>query len=225
LRDIEVDEGSSPLHGQIALTAPELFGRLKVVPLVDEFLRINQSVRIRVLLLNRLMDLVGEGMDLAIRVALLPDSALNAVKVGEVGTFVCGSPDYLARRGHPSTPRDLEHHECIGLRPGADGEAWTFATPGQGRGVKSTRVRARLSVNNAAAAIDVARSGFGLVRVQSYQVREDLASGRLVRVMPEYEPPPAPLSLLFHPHAAARAPVRALIEFAAPRLRRALSGD
>jgi DNA-binding transcriptional LysR family regulator len=116
LREIEVDKRTTPLQGKITLTAPELLGRTKVLPLVDAFLRLNKDVAARVFLLDRLTDLVAEGIDIAVRVATLPDSSLSAVKIGEVSTFICASPDYLARSGRPTKPQELDDHECIGLR-------------------------------------------------------------------------------------------------------------
>lgn len=223
LREIEPESSTGPLHGGIVLTAPELFGRSKVMPVVETFLRNHPQVAARVLMVNRVVDLIGEGVDIAVRLAPLPDSTMTAIKVGEVRTLVCASPDYLARAGSPATPRDLDRHDCIGLNAEGDGELWAFGLGrGQGTRVRSVRVRTRLSINNVAAAIDAALRGHGVIRARSYQVVEDLAAGRLVRLLPDFEPPPTPAHLVFHPDRAQKGVVRAFIEHAVPTLKREL---
>ena len=184
LSEVEPSRSTGPLQGNIVLTAPELFGRLKVMPVLERFLRQHPLVAARVLLVNRLVDLVGEGVDLAVRLAPLPNSTMTAIKLGELRMLVCASPDYLARAGRPVDPHDLSHHDCIGLNAEGDGELWPFGSSHErGARVRSVRVPTRLSLNNAGAAIDAALRGQGLVRVRSYQVAEDVATGRLVRVL------------------------------------------
>ncbi len=225
LLEIEPESAAGPLHGNIVLTAPELFGRLKVMPLVEAFLRLNEQVAARVLMVNRVMDLIGEGVDLAIRLAPLPDSTMTAIRVGEVRTLLCASPEYLARAGSPATPHDLNRHDCIGLNAESDGELWPFrVSPERGTRLRSVRVHTRLSVNNAAATIDAALRGHGMILARSYQVTEDLAAGRLVRLLPDLEPPPTPVHLVFHPDRAKRGVVRAFIDHAVPTLKRELLG-
>jgi len=224
LREIEPEAAEDPLQGGIVLTAPELFGRLQVMPLLEVFLRDHPQVSARVLMVNRVIDLISEGVDLAVRLAPLPDSTMTAIKVGEVRALLCASPDYLARHGAPATPQDLDHHDCIGLNAAGDGELWPFAIgPEQSKRMRSLRVHTRLSVNSAAAAIDAARRGHGVIRARSYQVAEDIAAGRLVRVLPKFEPPPTPAHLVFHPDRAKRGVLRAFIEHAVPTLKRELS--
>lgn len=217
------DDQNKTLRGSLVLTAPELFGRLEVMPILNSFLMARPQVSARVLLLNRVVDLVGEGIDIAVRLGPLPDSALKAVKVGEVRILVCGSPDYLARAGMPNTPQDLVHHDCIGLNPSGHWELWPFAfsTESPSR-LRSVRVPTRLSINHAGAAIDAALQGQGLVRVRSYQVAEHLEAGRLVTVLDGNEPPPEPVHLVFHPERARLGPARDFIEQATLDLRKAL---
>lgn len=223
LNEIGPGSPAGPLHDSIVLTAPELFGRLKVMPLVETFLWHHPQVAARVLMVNRVVDLIGEGVDLAVRLAPLPDSTLTAVKVGEVRTLLCAAPDYLARADSPATPHDLDRHDCIGLNAGGDSELWPFrAPPMQATRVRSLQVRTRLSINNAAAAIDAALRGHGIIRARSYQVAEYLAAGRLIRLLPDFEPPPTPVHLVFHPDRAKRGSLRAFIEHAGPTLRHEL---
>jgi DNA-binding transcriptional LysR family regulator len=221
LREIEPETEAGPLRGDMIITAPELFGRLKVMPILEAFLETNPQVSARFLLVNRLVDLIGEGVDLAVRLAPLPDSTMTVTKVGEVRTLLCASPDYLARAGSPSAPQELDRHACIGLNAEGDGELWGFGGGDQGR-ARSVRVRTRLSVNNAAAAIDAARRGRGIIRARSYQVAEDVASGSLTRLMARFESPPTPVQLVFHPDRAKRGALRAFIDAAIPALRREL---
>ncbi len=223
LREIEPEGAAGVLQGGIVLTAPELFGRLKVMPLLGRFLRDHPQVTARVLLVNRVVDLIGEGVDLAVRLAPLPDSTMTAIRIGEVRTLLCASPGYLDRAGSPAGPHDLDRHDCIGLNAEGDGELWSFGMdPGRGARVRSIRVRTRLGVNNAGAAIDAALHGHGLVRARSYQVADAISAGRLIRLLPHLEPPPIPAQLVFHPDRARRGVLRALLEQVVPALRREL---
>lgn len=223
LRELEPESSTGQLHGGIVLTAPELFGRAKVMPLVETFLRLHPLVAVRVLMVNRQVDLIGEGIDVAVRLAPLPDSTMTAIRIGEVRTLLCASPDYLARAGSPANPRDLDRHDCIGLNAEGDGELWPFGLGSeQGGRVRSVRVRTRLSINNAAAAIDAALRGHGVIRARSYQVADDVAAGRLVRLIPDFEPNPTPAHLVFHLDRAKKGVVRAFIEHAVPTLKRGL---
>jgi DNA-binding transcriptional LysR family regulator len=207
------------LKGSIVITAPELFGRLKLMPILEPFLREQPTVSARVLLVNRLVDLIGEGVDVAIRLAPLPDSTMTAIRFGEVRVLVCAAPDYLARAGAPSDPQELGGHECIGLNAAGDGELWQFGSHDKRARVRSVRVPTRLSLNNAGAAIDAAVRGHGLIRARAYQVAEDLAAGRLIQALAAFEPPPVPAHLVFHADRGRRGPVRAFVDHAVPALR------
>ena len=223
LREIEPEDSAAPLGGSIVLTAPELFGRLKVMPLLEAFLADHPRIAARVLLVNRLVNLIGEGVDLAVRLAPLPDSTLTAIRVGEVRGLLCASPDYLARAGSPADIGDLERHQCIGLNAEGDGELWALDM-GAGRGTRarSVRVHTRLSVNNAAAVIDAALRGHGIIHARSYQVMDHIAAGRLVRLLPRHEGPPVPAQVVLPADRAGNRAVRAFIERLTPHLKREL---
>lgn len=224
LRELAPDEAGSMLQGEIVLTAPELFGRLKVMPLVETFLQEHRQVSARVLTVNRIVNLVGEGVDLAVRLAPLPDSALTAIKIGTVQTLVCASPAYLATAGLPASLKDLDAHDCIGLNAGSDGELWAFAKAGErSTRTQSIRVRTRLSVNSAAASIDAALRGHGIIRARSYQVAAHIAAGRLARLLVDYEAPPIPVHVVFPADRARKGVVRAFIDHAVPSLKRDLT--
>src|SRR3546814_318245 len=122
LDEVAPEKFGAPLGGGIVLTAPELFGRLKVMPLVETFLQAHPQVSVRALLAHRVVNLIGEGVDLAVRLAPLPDSTLTAIKLGQVRVLFCASPGYLAERGSPTTLSDLDRHDCIGLNAESDAE-------------------------------------------------------------------------------------------------------
>ncbi|PVM84430.1 LysR family transcriptional regulator [Caulobacter radicis] len=223
LGEIAPSSRTAALRGSIVLTAPELFGRLEVMPILETFLAEHPQISARALLLNREVNLVGEGVDLAVRLAPLADSSLAAVRIGEVGAFLCASPDYLARAGEPTGLGDLQHHECIGLNGEGDAELWSFGGEAERNGrPRSVRVRTRLSVNNAMASIDGALRGRGLIQARSYQVAGHIAAGRLVRLLRHCEPGPVPAHILFPADRAKNRAVRGLIDHLTPRLRRAL---
>ncbi|NPD69721.1 LysR family transcriptional regulator [Lichenicola cladoniae] len=216
------------LQGHFGITAPELFGTLYAVPVIGDFIALHPGVRVRALLLNRLVNLVEEGIDVAVRLAWLPDSGLMAVNLGEVRRVVCAAPSYLARTGVPELPSDLGRHACIGIDDARERELWRFDRPAQsgrsGTGTAmSVGIQPVVSLNSAGAALDMALRGGGLYRGFSYQVARHLAEGRLVSVLDEYEPRPTPVHLVFHPIPARSTVLRAFIDFAAPRLRDALS--
>ncbi len=224
LGELVPTSSTSLLQGTIILTAPELFGRLKVMPVLESFMREQPHVFARLLLLNRLVDLVGEGVDVAVRLAALPDSTMTAIKLGEVRMLVCASPNYLQRAGSPASPQELSHHDCIGLNAEGNGELWPFRSVNdKGDRVRSVRVPTRLSLNHAGAAIDAALRGQGVIRARAYQVAEALSTGHLVQVLKAYEPCPEPAHLVFHPDRGKRGPVRAFIDHSVPILRSELS--
>src|SRR5690242_13568473 len=154
-------------RGWINITAPVMFGRLHVLPLVQAFLGEYPQIDVRLLLLDRVVSLVDEGLDLGVRIGQLPDSSLRAVLVGNVRRVICATPQYIARHGAPATPRDLANHTvvaCTAVTPIPD--RWSFHGPS---GVASVAVTPRLVVNTTAAAVDAALEGLGLTCVLSYQ--------------------------------------------------------
>lgn len=215
-------ELSAP-RGVLTVTAPHAFGGLHVRSIVDAFIAAYPEARARLLLLDRLVHLVDEGIDVAVRIAHLPDSALVATAVGEVRRIVCASPAYLAAHGRPRAPADLASHRCIAFTGATPGDVWTFG--GASKRTSQVRVRPVLSVNVAGAAIASAIDGVGVVAALSYQVKDALGSGALVRLLPAFEPAPLPVHLVYPAASAQVAKVRAFVGMAAPRLRVALGGD
>jgi DNA-binding transcriptional LysR family regulator len=204
--------------GELALTAPVVFGRLHVLPIVVEFLKKFPSVTARLVLLDRVVDLIEEGLDVSLRIGSLPDSSQIAKRVGAIRHVTCAGPGYLKARGMPQSPRDLLQHDCIGFTALGGGDRWTFGGPKRER----ISVRPRLLVNSAEAAIDAAIAGLGVTRVLSYQVATRLSEGSLRLVLEDFEPEEIPVSLLHREDRLPQAKVQQFIGFAAPRLREAL---
>lgn len=222
LAHLQAQSRDADIGGSVVITAPELFGRLQVMSVVESFLASHPRTRARVLLLNRVVDLVGEGIDVAVRLADLPDSSMTAIRVGEVRRLTCAAPAYLAKRILPTHPSDLQDHWCIGLNEAGAQELWRYCEVGAARRVRSVRVDCRLALNSAGAAIEAAECGMGIVRPLSYQVERQIAEGSLVTLLEQYEPDPIPVHLVFPPRRGDGGAVRAFIDYAVPLLRRAL---
>lgn len=219
------DEGQERgINGALVITAPELFGRMHVLPLVESFLAQHQGVRIRLLLQNRMMDLVGEGVDVAIRLAHLPDSALTAIRLGEVRKLFCAAPAYLAKHGSPAHPGDLAQHACIGLNDQGQQELWQYREEGRARETRSVRVNCQLSLNSAGGGIEAALRGFGIVHPISYQVQRQLNDGSLQSVLDDYTQVPMPVHLVFAARPRLTEAARAFVDHATPLLRDVLRG-
>ncbi|MBP2232765.1 DNA-binding transcriptional LysR family regulator [Azospirillum agricola] len=182
-----------PLHGRLRVTAPVMFGRKHVTPLVIGFMRLYRDVRVELVLSDGNLDLIEQELDVAIRIGNLPDSGMVARRVGQVGRYLVASPAYLAERGVPETPEDLAGHDVIVSVPRPVPAEWRFTLDGRERVV---RLSPRLAVSHIEPALLAAREGQGIARPLSYQVAEDLAAGTLVRLMPESEPPPLPVQVV-----------------------------
>lgn len=212
------DEFRAP-RGELLITAPIMFGKMHVAPIVHEFLRAYPEVTVRLVLADGMLDLNEAHIHAAVRIGNLPDSTLIARRVGDVRWVTCASPAYLEGRGEPATPEALPDFECIaleGLEPWRD---WSFASP---RGEKSVVVRPRYSVNTADAVIAGATAGLGIACVMSYQAAESIRAGALRPILGEFTPAPMPVQIV---HAARKhqpLKLRAFLEFVAPRLQRRL---
>lgn len=199
--------------GSLSVTAPAMFGRMHVAPLAAAFLDQYPRIRMKLLLVDRVVSLLDEAQDLAVRIAQLPDSGLTAVPVGAMRRVVVASPAYLERAGEPLAPRDLPGHRIVaGYFDGQGMTPWRFRDGAQA-------LTPTLMVNDSAAGIAAAVAGVGLVRCQVYQAAEAVRLGQLRIVLADHELPPAPVHLV---HAAGRrvpAPLRLLLDFMAERLR------
>jgi DNA-binding transcriptional LysR family regulator len=212
-------EYSQP-RGELVITAPLVLGRLHVLPVIADFLKLHPDVDVRLSLGDRNLNLIDEHVDLAVRIGELPDSRLTATSIGSVHRVICGSPAYFAEHGLPSVPGDLGAHACISFDALSASDAWRFSRDG----VETTvPIRSRLVANTAEAAIDAAIAGIGLTRVISYQVANALQAGTLQLALREHETTPVPVSLLFDGRRRLALKLRAFLDFATPRLRERLS--
>ncbi len=217
LREAEqvVMGGRSAPRGQLYITAPVMFGRMHVLPAVSALLAKYDGLTARMMLLDRNVRIIEEGIDVAVRIGALADSALRVVAIGSVQQTIVASPAYLADRGIPVSPGDLKGHSCIvgsGVRVG---NAWPFG----GKDAAPIEVAPRLTVNTVDAAIEAAESGLGLANVLSYQSADAIAAGRLVQVLANHAPPPMPVNLLYDAGRAAMPSVRAFIDAMRERAR------
>ncbi|MEW6629901.1 MAG: LysR family transcriptional regulator [Pseudomonadota bacterium] len=206
--------------GELVVTAPVVFGRLHVLPVVTAFLDAYPEVDIRLTLSDRITQLLEEHIDLAVRIGELPDSAMVATRIGSIRRIICASPAYLAGHGTPAKPQDLAGHNCITFEGLASPATWSFGT---GRTEIVVPVRSRLQVNTAEAAIDAAIAGLGLTKVLSYQADAAVRDGKLSVALEAFEPPPWPVSLVHAGQGRLPVKLRAFLDFAAPRLRERLA--
>lgn len=226
LEQLKVSSQDAVVSGSVIITAPELFGRLNVLPVIESFLANYPQMKVRFLFLNRMVDLVGEGVDVAVRLATLPDSSLIAIKIGEVRRLTCAAPRYLTEHAPPEQPADLINHRCIGLNETGTQELWRYREHPPGRRVRSVRVVCGLTTNSAGAAIDAAVRGLGIVRPLSYQVEKQIAKGSLVPLLENYEPEPVPVNVVFRPQRGVNdRAVRMFIDHAVPLLRELFKGS
>ncbi len=216
----EADEAvagvNSAPRGQLAVTAPVLFGRMFVMPSIVDYLRHFPDMSISAVFLDRVVNLLEEGMDVGVRIGELPDSSMRAVTVGHVRRVVCAAPDYLKKHGVPRTPSELSKHTVIAASPVSPSVDWKFA---DGKKTTSVKLTPRLTVTNNEAAIVAAAQGFGLTRLLSYQVAAFLASGQLKAVLGDYEPPRLPIHVLHSEGRQASAKVRTFVDMLVERLR------
>jgi DNA-binding transcriptional LysR family regulator len=208
-------EYSSP-RGDLVVTAPVVFGRLHILPVLIEFLRAYPEVNVRLVLGDRIVNLLEDHVDLALRIGALPDSGLVATQLGSIRRVVCASPGYLSKSGSPATPRDLATHECISFELFATANTWHFNAEGAD---SSVPIHPRLIVSTAEAAIDAAIAGLGVTCVLSYQVESALRAGTLRLLLESFEPLSQPVSFLYSSQGRLPLKLRALLDFAAPRLR------
>ncbi len=207
----EVEEAEAALSarraapkGRLRVTAPVMFGRLHVAPVATEFVARHAAVQLELVLLDRVVDLLEEGIDAAVRIGQLPDSSLVAIPVGQTRRVVCASPAYLKRAGTPRSPAELARHRCV---------SFTGLAPPQG----SSPV---LASNQIDVALDACLAGVGIGQFLCYQVQALLDAGRLKRVLGEFEPAALPIHVIY-PHARLlSANVRAFVDWAVPRLRK-----
>jgi DNA-binding transcriptional LysR family regulator len=203
-------------RGVLSLTAPVLFGRLHVTPIVLDYLSRYPEADANCWFIDRVVNLVDEGIDVAVRIAQLPDSSLQAIPVGRVRRVLCASPGYLAKHGAPVHPDDLERHTIIASTGSSTPPEWRLHD-GERQILVHTHPRFMTTTNDSA--IDAALADFGIARLLSYQVAQHVSEGRLVIVLPEYQPPPLPIHLVHREGRHVTQKVRAFLDLAVATLR------
>jgi DNA-binding transcriptional LysR family regulator len=225
LGDLEIAEQemagqSNVVSGNLTITTSLTFGRAMLQPIVSDFIDANPHITVSMLLFDRVVDLIDEGFDLAVRIANLPDSSLVSRHVGDVRRMLVASPAYLSKHGSPKTPEDLKTHAVIGqtaLMPNRELRYFKAGKPAR------ITLPIRFEINDAHTCISAAEQGKGITIALSYVVNDALREGRLVPVLNKFRPPPVPVNLIYAQRRIVAPKIRAFIDFTAPRLSAALS--
>ncbi|ATB39553.1 LysR family transcriptional regulator [Cystobacter fuscus] len=205
-------------RGLLSITAPLVSGARILRPILDAFLDQHPTVKARLLLLDRTVSLVDEGLDVGLRIAHLPDSTLIATRVGEVRKVLCASPAYLDSAAPIESTADLVHQRCIQMTAFGQ-ESWNFPPVSGSSGTRHVTIEPRLVVNTVEAAVESALEGRGITRVLSYQIADEVAAGRLRIILAGDEPAPLPVHLITPEGRLSVPKVRAFFDFAAPHLK------
>src|SRR5215469_2504194 len=208
--------------GELVVTAPIMFGRLHVLPVVADFLATFPEINIRLILVDRNVDLVDDHVDMAVRIGKLPDSSMVATQVGTMRTVTCASPSLLAGHGVPKQPSTLQTYPCVAAIALTPAPSWRFCTPKSHEPI-DVPILPRLAVTTPAAAAQAAIRGVGVTRLLHYQVADGVRDGTLQIVLQNYEPEPAPVHLIHASRGQMPLKLRSFIDFAVPRLREALA--
>lgn len=218
----EVDEADAALNarrrepqGRLRITAPVMYGRMHVAPAVAEFMGRYPGLEVDLLLFDRVVDLVEEGVDAAVRIGELPESTLVAARVGETRRVLCAAPSWLRRAGAPKAPAELAGSRGVVFTGLASGDEWLFA----GKPPLRVAVRAALRTNQVDVAIDACVRGLGCGQFLCYQVEALVAAGKLRRLLGAFEPAPLPIHVVYPHSRFLSANVRAFVDFARARLR------
>lgn len=222
----EAEEAAIGAHieprGALRITAPVLFGGMFVTPILGDFLDQYRHVTADAVYVDRIVNMIDEGHDIAIRIGELSDSSLMATRVGTVRLMVFAAPEYLSRHGTPDHPGALDEHKLILPLPLGSSPSWSFQKDGK---TIAVRPSARLRLNTNDAVRDQVARGWGISRLRSYQIAPLLAAGAVVPVLEEFEPPPQPIHVIHQEGRLASAKVRSFVDFIVDRLRRDPSID
>ena len=203
-------------RGHLTITAPVVFGRLHVEPVLLDFLKAYPEISARLVLADQVVNLVDDQVDVAIRIGRLPDSSMIATRLGAVGWVTCASPHYLETRGTPQTPAELDQHDCIMFEGIYSNNIWSFS---RGKQTMARPIRPRFAVNTADAAIVAATAAAGITHVLSYQVADAVATGALRLILRPFEPEILPVHIVYAGQSQMPLKLRAFLDFAAPRLK------
>ena len=226
LTDLDVAEselaGESTMpSGHLTITSPVTMGRMMLPSIVTDFLHAHPHVTAKVLLFDRITNLIEEGIDVGLRVGQLPDSSISARHVGEVRRILGASPAYLSKHGRPKDPTDLKRHSMIAFTGLLPNREWIF---GEGKTARRITLKPRFEINDAAAAIAAAEGGGGITIALSYMVANHIRERRLQQVLGSFAPSAMPVQLVYPESRLVAPKVRAFVDYAAPKLRTALRG-
>ena len=216
----EADEAAAGINadprGHLTMTAPVLFGKIFVMPHLVEFLQRYPAVDVSALFLDRVVNMMEEGVDVGVRIGALPDSSMRALRVGQVRRVLCASPDYLAEHGIPQKPDDLARHHIVAASGVTPSIEWKF---GESERAIAVRIKPRLTVTSNDGAIVAVRNGAGITRLLSYQVARELEQGSLKTVLSDYESAALPIHIVHREGRDGSAKVRSFVDFMAQALR------
>lgn len=196
----KLDQRRTAPAGKLSITAPVMFGRLHISPLLNQWLRQNPAMRAELTLNDRVVNMIEEGFDLALRIGHLTDTSLVARAIGTTPYLLCASPALIAQRGAPRHPQELDQWPSICFSPA--GETWQFQVKGV---LMEQRIQPVISANHIDTGLAAARDGLGICRVLSYQAQDDIEKGTLIPLLTEFNPPPLPIQFVF-PHGRLLAP-------------------
>jgi DNA-binding transcriptional LysR family regulator len=203
--------------GRLRLTASSAFAPLYVVPAVADFLAKYPNVEVELEVSDRYVDLITEGIDLAVRIGALPDSSLKARRLADLRRVCFAAPKYLARHGRPKRPEELARHQCIVRTAALEGDAWPFSIDS---GLRTVRVAGRFRASGAAAANEAAVSGLGIANAPLWQVRDLVDRGSVELILTRFEPPPIPVHAVWAETRLPAAKVKAFVDLLAARMKR-----
>jgi len=215
----EVSAKQKLLKGELVLSAPIALGRLHLLPVVIDFLKDHPSIDVRMMLVDRRLNMIEDHIDIGLRVGDLHDFSLVVKKVGTVRRVVCASPDYLKRRGMPKTPDELKDHDCITFENTLSAQTWSINV---GKTEKPFPIHSRLVVSTAEAATDAAVAGIGLTRMLDYQIAAQLRDGTLKLVLESFRSSPKPVHLIYEGGRHLPLKIRTFLDYASPRLKKSM---
>ena len=215
----EVSSEQKVLKGELVLSAPIALGRFHLLPVVNDFLKDYPSMDVRMVLVDRRLNLIEDHIDISLRVGDLKDFSLIAKIVGSVRRVVCASPTYLKRRGTPKTPDELKDHDCITFENTLSAQTWSLNV---GKVEKPFPIHSRLIVSTAEAATDAAVAGIGLTRMLDYQVAAQIREGTLKLVLESFRSPPKQVHLIYEAGRHLPLKIRTFLDYASPRLKKSM---
>jgi len=206
--------------GELTVTTPIGLGSIILIPILVDFLKAYPDIRVRLVPTDVALSLFQENIDVGVRIGVLPDSSLIAIRVGTTQRVVCASPAYLEAHGVPRIPEDLIEHDCINYAGFGQADTWTFVKGGINVAVP---VKTRLFVGSAEAAYAAARAGIGVTKALAYQLKVGAEAGALTTVLEEFQAASMPVNLVFTANRFLPIKVRAFLDFVGPRLKRAFA--